>query len=141
MSHSELDSDLYGDLYAADEFGVAEVKVEAEREPQQPQSPSAVSDTAVKPESLSPQLAPVPATAPALTPISSWDEPSSSAPVPPHVQPSPAPQTQQIPTYQDTAETDAREAPHDYQGLSVQERSVRPSEMKDEGCVQHSLPC
>ncbi|KAI0303050.1 hypothetical protein BC826DRAFT_983049 [Russula brevipes] len=65
-------------------------------------------------------------------PIASWSEPSSSV----VERPTPLPVTnvpQQIPTYQDTNNDDRGASRSTYHGVAVEERSVRPSEMKDEG--------
>jgi len=66
------------------------------------------------------------------TPIASWSEPSPTAaerPAPPPVVNMP----QQIPTYQESNSDDRVPGRNTYHGVAVEERSVRPSEMKDEG--------
>jgi hypothetical protein len=66
------------------------------------------------------------------TPIASWSEPSSTAaerPAPPPAATVP----QQIPTYQESNSDDRGPGRNTFHGVTVEERSVRPSEMKDEG--------
>ncbi|KAI0059322.1 hypothetical protein BV25DRAFT_1140373 [Artomyces pyxidatus] len=153
---SELDSDLYGgaynlysgssslttspDLYGTEDVdGVAEPAGQEAQEPRAASEPAEEFDTKPTLKSLSPQPAPA-ATAPAPTPISSWSEPSTSASLPTaHSEP---PIAQQIPTYSESSDADFREPPNAaYETMSVQERSIRPSEMKDEGCVPSLFPC
>jgi hypothetical protein len=63
------------------------------------------------------------------TPIASWSEPSAESPAPPPATNLP----QQIPTYQESNTDDRGLGRNTYHGVAVEERSVRPSEMKDEG--------
>ncbi|KAH9050153.1 hypothetical protein EDB84DRAFT_736049 [Lactarius hengduanensis] len=64
-------------------------------------------------------------------PIASWSEPASN--IQRHVPP-PAPNVpQQIPTYQESNNDDRSPGRGNYHNVAVEERSVRPSEMKDEG--------
>ena len=64
-------------------------------------------------------------------PIASWSEPASNLQrlVPPPVVNVP----QQIPTYQESNNDDRSPGRGNYHSVAVEERSVRPSEMKDEG--------
>ena len=65
-------------------------------------------------------------------PIASWSEPASN--LQQHVPPPPAPNVlQQIPTYQESNNDDRSPGRGNYHSVAVEERSVRPSEMKDEG--------
>lgn len=64
--------------------------------------------------------------------IASWSEPPSSTAerlAPPQA----VNQLQQIPTYQESNDDDRGSSRSTYHGVAVEERSVRPSEMKDEG--------
>lgn len=66
--------------------------------------------------------------------IASWSEPPSSTaehPAPPQA----VNVLQQIPTYQESNDDDRDRGStrSTYHGVAVEERSVRPSEMKDEG--------
>ena len=66
------------------------------------------------------------------TPIASWSEPSPTAAE--RAAPPPAVNVpQQIPTYQESNSDDRGLGRNTYHGVAVEERSVRPSEMKDEG--------
>ncbi|KAG9308747.1 hypothetical protein JVU11DRAFT_11535 [Chiua virens] len=133
---SELDADLYGDLYENDEADFAsaveshEVKMDepkAELLPEIPPSPTAKPPEA-KPEQpatiLAPQLT-------RLEGIEYRDDPTATS-----AQSGSSPQNapQQIPTYQqpsdylvDVSHSGSYDRPH------MPERSIRPSEMKDEG--------
>lgn len=64
-------------------------------------------------------------------PIASWSEPASNLQrlVPPPAVNVP----QQIPTYQESNNDDRSPGRGNYHSVAVEERSVRPSEMKDEG--------
>ncbi|KAJ7499717.1 hypothetical protein FB451DRAFT_1385400 [Mycena latifolia] len=124
---SDLDADLYGDLYGNDEPDFAE----------QPEDGAA--DATSQPESKPAVARPVPA-ASTSTPVALDIKPQQSHPGPTSA-PAPiasfAPVTQQIPTYEQPQPNEYRNAGASsgdaYQNISVSERSVRPSEMKDEG--------
>jgi hypothetical protein len=64
-------------------------------------------------------------------PIASWSEPASN--LQHHVPPPVANVPQQIPTYQESNNDDRSPGRGTYHNVAVEERSVRPSEMKDEG--------
>jgi hypothetical protein len=88
-----------------------------------------VTEPAVKKVAATPSSISV-ATPPAYIP--SWSEPSPSAaenPAPPQA----VNVLQQIPTYQESNDDDRGSSRSTYHGVAVEERSVRPSEMKDEG--------
>ncbi|KAJ7124555.1 hypothetical protein C8R44DRAFT_735022 [Mycena epipterygia] len=123
---SDLDADLYGDLYGNDEPDFAE---------QAPED-GATADAASQPET---KPAPAPAApAPATIDTSQQSHPGPASaqaqtPIAPFI-----PVTQQIPTYEQPQPSEYRNAGASsgdgaYQNISVSERSVRPSEMKDEG--------
>ncbi|KJA21604.1 hypothetical protein HYPSUDRAFT_202741 [Hypholoma sublateritium FD-334 SS-4] len=131
---SDLDADLYGDLYGNDE-GENEQPQE-ENEPHQPAMDQAPETPAIKAES--PEAAPKPI--PTVTEKSFANGTPSQAPATngasaaSYTQPAP----QQIPTYEQPLPNEYREAPPPrsdggYSNIPVNERSVRPSEMKDEG--------
>ncbi|KAG6836858.1 hypothetical protein H0H93_002101 [Arthromyces matolae] len=127
---SDLDADLYGDLYGNDEFGGGDEAVADPQETKAPAEPS-VPETkpvtaAVKETISTPNPAPVP-TMPETNGVSQYTSPTFSQP---------QMVTQQIPTYEQPEYTDYREAiptAGGYQNIQVNERSIRPSEMKDEG--------
>ncbi|KAI0254192.1 hypothetical protein BJV78DRAFT_1152360 [Lactifluus subvellereus] len=135
---SELDADLYGDLYGADDLGLDPTTKTAHTEPQgnslPPQNHSSVptAEPQVKTEVAAPSRATALASPPA--PIASWSEPTSAT-----GQYKASPPTvnipQQIPTYQESNNDDRGPARGTYHAVAVEERSVRPSEMKDEGSV------
>jgi len=94
----------------------------------QPPTPTAA-EPAVKTEVAAPSKM---SSMNAPTPIASWSEPSSTA----AERPAPPPAVnvlQQIPTYQESNSDDRGPSRNTYHGVAVEERSVRPSEMKDEG--------
>ncbi|KAJ8468745.1 hypothetical protein ONZ45_g17133 [Pleurotus djamor] len=128
---SDLDADLYGDLYdnefADAALGDSETKSTAP-EPSEPAKPSSTPQTtsttatAKEPVVKSEPPAPIPTvttSTPQTLPI-----PSSASQAP-----------QQIPTYeqQDQSDYSGMGDGGQYQNIPVTERSVRPSEMKDEG--------
>ncbi|KAJ7476941.1 heterogeneous nuclear ribonucleoprotein HRP1 [Mycena galericulata] len=125
---SDLDADLYGDLYGNDEPDFAE----------QSQEDGTTAESTSQPEpAAKPAAKPAPTPAPASIDNSqqqSQSGPTSAqAPIAPFV-----PVTQQIPTYEQPQPSEYRNAGPSagdgaYQNISVSERSVRPSEMKDEG--------
>ncbi|KAJ7618478.1 hypothetical protein FB45DRAFT_1033684 [Roridomyces roridus] len=116
---SDLDADLYGDLYGNDDPDFAEQSHDDGA------SASPVTEAAAKP-AAKPAPAPVPTAAPVTTtqklpPISNNPQPIASYTT----------VTQQIPTYEQPQPSEYRGGSVDYQNAG--ERSVRPSEMKDEG--------
>ncbi|ETW84757.1 hypothetical protein HETIRDRAFT_103262 [Heterobasidion irregulare TC 32-1] len=161
---SDLDADLYADLYGTDDADfVADPTVKvppAHEEAQEPTSQAIdkTSDSAIplhsRPVKADPPEEPSSApTTPTTAPVSSAPVASSSTTLVPKPEsadstggqpqstaatPVPALVTQQIPTYQEPLEDDYHAsyggaANGGYQQISVQERSIRPSEMKDEG--------
>lgn len=83
----------------------------------------------VKPAIATPSKVTTLTTPPA--PIASWSEPASNL-----QRPVPQPTVnvpQQIPTYQESNNDDRSPGRGTYHNVAVEERSVRPSEMKDEG--------
>ncbi|KAH9936859.1 uncharacterized protein BXZ73DRAFT_44877 [Epithele typhae] len=135
---SDLDADLYGDLYGNDEnefvvptdsTEIAPVKVE-QYESTDPPPP-------VKSEPIPSSMSSPPKSIPTfdsnpLSPTST--APSGTSAIPSYTSLS----TQQIPTYQERQPDFREPAPprHDtYQGAPGADRPVRPSEMKEEGLV------
>ncbi|KAJ7031149.1 hypothetical protein C8F04DRAFT_1263186 [Mycena alexandri] len=123
---ADLDADLYGDLYGNDEPEFAEQAEEG-----------ATTETTSQPEtSANPatKAAPTPSTStPAAIDTSQQKSGPASVgtPIAPFM-----PVTQQIPTYEQPQPSEYRGAGASgdaYQNISASERSVRPSEMKDEG--------
>jgi hypothetical protein len=123
------------DLYGTEDLSPDPTTENAHAEPQEnsfsPEnhSTSRVTEPAVKNVAATPPSATV-ATPPAYIP--SWSEPLSSAaerPAPPQA----VNVLQQIPTYQESNDDDRGSTRSTYHGVAVEERSVRPSEMKDEG--------
>lgn len=152
---SELDADLYGgkyvvtlvyfpynfslslstDLYGTEDLSPDPTTENAHAEPQEnsfsPEhhSTTRAAETAVKNAAATP-----PSTSETTPPayIAPWSEPPSSTaerPAPPQA----VNQLQQIPTYQESNDDDRGSSRSTYHGVAVEERSVRPSEMKDEG--------
>ncbi|KAJ6473214.1 hypothetical protein C8R45DRAFT_1103785 [Mycena sanguinolenta] len=122
---SDLDEDLYGDLYGNDDPEVAEQAADSADGPSQPE-PAA--KPVVKAE-------PTPLTVPPAVSDSTSQQKShtgptnTQAPIPAYM-----PVTQQIPTYEQPQAYESRgSGAGEYQNMSAAERSVRPSEMKDEG--------
>ncbi|KAI0301887.1 hypothetical protein B0F90DRAFT_1716145 [Multifurca ochricompacta] len=133
---SELDADLYGDLYGIEDLGPDPIVKTSHAEPQENSltSENLPSTPAAEPEVK--KVAVPPSKASALTsppaPIASWSEPTSivaQRPAPPPIPNVP----QQIPTYQESNHEERGSSRGAYHGVAVEERSVRPSEMKDEG--------
>ncbi|KAK7036580.1 hypothetical protein VNI00_011513 [Paramarasmius palmivorus] len=124
----DLDADLYGDLYESQQAEQsAEEKTTSESQPQE-KTPSAPETSETKPPTAS---------------LDTQNIPSYST-TPTIQTPSVAPPTQQIPTYEENAQpsTGYSNMPMQrgpgavaYQNLAggVDQRTVRPSEMKDEG--------
>jgi hypothetical protein len=153
---SELDADLYGgkcivtlvcsrinffffsaDLYGTEDLSLDPTTENTHAEPQEnsfsPErhSPTQATEPAVKHEHVA-AAPPSASIATSLAPITSWSEPPSSAaehPAPPQA----VNVLQQIPTYQESDSDDRGSGRSTYHGVAVEERSVRPSEMKDEG--------
>ncbi|KAI0666129.1 hypothetical protein C8Q78DRAFT_984939 [Trametes maxima] len=142
---SDLDADLYGDLYGNDENEFAVPTTDLPENPPAKESPPQVKEEQVTAKREIPDE-PLLAT--------SASKPSYSEPQQEDVKPQVAPanqsqaassipsymssDAQQIPTYEERQPTDLREpAPprHDggYQGVAGVDRPVRPSEMKEEG--------
>ncbi|KAJ7755183.1 hypothetical protein B0H16DRAFT_1722393 [Mycena metata] len=123
---ADLDADLYGDLYGNDEPEFAEQAGEE----------GATTETTSQPETSAkpaPKAAPAPsASTPATVDANQQKSAPANAPTPIA---SFMPVTQQIPTYEQPQPSEYRGAGAGdaYQNLSASERSVRPSEMKDEG--------
>jgi hypothetical protein len=153
---SELDADLYGgkcivtfsvlvlngfSLYA-DLYGTEDLSLDPTTEnthaehqensfPPERHSPTRLTEPAVKHEHVA-ATPPNASIAVSLAPITSWSEPPSSTaerPAPPQA----INVLQQIPTYQESDSDDRGSGRSTYHGVAVEERSVRPSEMKDEG--------
>ncbi len=123
------------DLYGTEDLGLDPTTENTHAEPQENSFPpehhstTRVTEPAVKNTAPSPPNTSVP-TPPA--PIASWSEPPSSTaerPAPPQA----VNVLQQIPTYQESNGDDRASTRSTYHGVTVEERSVRPSEMKDEG--------
>ncbi|KAI9466669.1 hypothetical protein BJY52DRAFT_1110751 [Lactarius psammicola] len=129
---SELDADLYADLYGNEDLGPDPT---IKSEPQdnsltaEPVSSTPNAEPDVKPTVAAP-LKVTPLTSPPA-PIASWSEPASN--LQRHVPPPAVNVPQQIPTYQESNNDDRSPGRGNYHNVAVEERSVRPSEMKDEG--------
>ncbi|KAF4574394.1 hypothetical protein EYR36_005729 [Pleurotus pulmonarius] len=128
---SDLDADLYGDLYGNDEAEFAdpgsnenEVKTTAEPTEAATTTTQTTGTTSKQAQSSNDTASTAGTSAPAATPQPSAI-PTSASPVP-----------QQIPTYEQPQPSDYQSLggdPGQYQNIPVTERSIRPSEMKDEG--------
>ncbi|KAH9853288.1 hypothetical protein C2E23DRAFT_884889 [Lenzites betulinus] len=142
---SDLDADLYGDLYGNDENEFAVPTTELPEEPPVKTSPVPVKQEehiAPKEESHS-ETAPLAASAPTSSApeyedVKSYTIQTSTSPATSSIPSYTSPPAQQIPTYEERQPTDLREPPpprHDavYQGVPGVDRPVRPSEMKEEG--------
>ncbi|KAF8271694.1 hypothetical protein EI94DRAFT_1796813 [Lactarius quietus] len=133
---SELDADLYGDLYGTEDLSLDPTTKPTHAQPQdnslivEPISSTPAAELDVKPAVAAPLKVTALASPPA--PIASWSEPTSNIQRP--VLPT-ANVPQQIPTYQESNNDDRSPGRGNYHNVAVEERSVRPSEMKDEGCV------
>ncbi|KAL4260313.1 RRM domain-containing protein [Pleurotus pulmonarius] len=127
---SDLDADLYGDLYGNDEAEFAdpgsnenEVKTTAEPTEAATTTTQTTGTTSKQAQSGNDTASTAGTSAPAATQPSAI--PTSASPVP-----------QQIPTYEQPQPSDYQSLggdPGQYQNIPVTERSIRPSEMKDEG--------
>lgn len=128
---------IFTDLYGTEDLSLdpttENVKAEHQENSFSPEhhTPTRITEPAVKHEHVA---APPPSSSVATppAPITSWSEPPSSA-----AERAAPPQAtnvlQQIPTYQESDSDDRGSSRSTYHGVAVEERSVRPSEMKDEG--------
>ncbi|KAF8185182.1 hypothetical protein BJ912DRAFT_973835 [Pholiota molesta] len=131
---SDLDADLYGDLYGNDE-GENEQPQE-ETETNQPAHDMPSETPTVKAETPE-ETKPTPATIEksfSSTTSAQVTSTNGTAAIPTYTQPAP----QQIPTYEQPLPNEYRDvapprADGGYSNIPINERSVRPSEMKDEG--------
>jgi hypothetical protein len=123
------------DLYGTEDLSPDPTTENTHAEPQENSfstehhSATRVTEPTVKNVATTPPSTSV-ATPPAYIP--SWSEPPSSTaerPAPPQA----VNVLQQIPTYQESNDDDRGSSRSTYHGVAVEERSVRPSEMKDEG--------
>ncbi|KAK0227067.1 hypothetical protein EDD85DRAFT_157608 [Armillaria nabsnona] len=123
---SDLDADLYGDLYDTDFADQApdEKATAAPEQAHQESTPTPVS----RPQETAPAK-PSPPSIDVRTPV--FSTPTVQTPIAPTI----LPPTQQIPTYEQPQDDygDSSRADGGYQNISVAERTIRPSEMKDEG--------
>ncbi|GLB33219.1 putative heterogeneous nuclear ribonucleoprotein hrp1 [Lyophyllum shimeji] len=135
---SDLDADLYGDLYGNDDGEFHDPSATEEKDAQAPAAEAPAESRPAAPAVK--EAAPAAKAAPATTTETNGQMPYSSvttttttaSTAPSYTQPV----TQKIPTYEqpqpsrDVSPT-GREGP--YKSIPVNERTVRPSEMKDEG--------
>ncbi|KAI0352496.1 hypothetical protein OH77DRAFT_1497955 [Trametes cingulata] len=142
---SDLDADLYGDLYGNDENEFAVPTTEQPEQPPAKESSEQAKEEQQAPQPREPSQEPSQATTTAKpssvpqsedtrTPPSQSNQPSDANAIPSYM----SPPTQQIPTYEERQPTDLREPPPPrvdpgYQGVPGVDRPVRPSEMKEEG--------
>jgi hypothetical protein len=126
---------LCADLYGTEDLSPDPTTENTQVEPQENSFPpehhptTRVAEPTVKNVAATPPSTSV-ATPPAY--IASWSEPPSATaerPAPPQA----VNVLQQIPTYQESNDDDRGTIRSTYHGVAVEERSVRPSEMKDEG--------
>jgi hypothetical protein len=126
---------LCTDLYGTEDLNPDPTTENTHAEPQENSfSPENHSTTRVTEPAVKNVAATPPSTSVATPPayIASWSEPPSSTaerPAPPQA----VNILQQIPTYQESNDDDRGPTRSTYHGVAVEERSVRPSEMKDEG--------
>ncbi|CAA7269651.1 unnamed protein product [Cyclocybe aegerita] len=136
---SDLDADLYGDLYGNDEVGDEQPVEDIDAQPEASEEAQAVKQATPEPLSK-----PATTTAPVAEKIYSNGTVSQPAPTANGIKSvsyaSQQPAPQKIPTYEQPQPSEYREvqAPRTenvYQNMNIpgNERSVRPSEMKDEG--------
>ncbi|KAI6160516.1 heterogeneous nuclear ribonucleoprotein HRP1 [Pisolithus thermaeus] len=128
---SELDADLYGDLYGNDEpdFTAAELN-EAKADIQKASETSTETLASTAAPQVEAKQESLPGTISASRPKSEPTTQLTYQPIPTHSSPTSYSSTpQQIPTYQQPQPSDSLKSdrPH------IPERSIRPSEMKDEG--------
>ncbi|KAG6811954.1 hypothetical protein H0H92_005118 [Tricholoma furcatifolium] len=129
---SDLDADLYGDLYGNDEFGAEEGTTEQKELNSAPEAPAADTHVAAPADNEpSPPTKTTPVPTVEMNGTAQYSTSISTAPIQTsYTQPPP----QQIPTYeQPQPSRDSVSTSGAYQNIPVNERSVRPSEMKDEG--------
>ncbi|KIJ91895.1 hypothetical protein K443DRAFT_685668 [Laccaria amethystina LaAM-08-1] len=139
---SDLDADLYGDLYGNDETDFnQQAQEETPGEPAPAESPSTTTTTTTKAADIKPVVKP-PQAIPTENGAGIGNTVQQQQQQQHYIQPvqtsytQPAPQ--KIPTYEQPQPSEYREPPAPrtdggYQNIPVTERSVRPSEMKDEG--------
>ncbi|KAF9558387.1 RNA-binding domain-containing protein [Agrocybe pediades] len=129
---SDLDADLYGDLYGNDE---GETEQPTEENDSHPAEETQVAEEAPSVKVETPEVKSTPAEKPQTNGTTTLQPPATNgATQSTYTQPAP----QQIPTYEQPLPNEYREMPIQrveggYQNMSSAERSVRPSEMKDEG--------
>ncbi|TFK67286.1 hypothetical protein BDN72DRAFT_109581 [Pluteus cervinus] len=127
---SDLDADLYGDLYETDFPGEApeDAATHTQSEPPPIKKPAGSSAFAEASGSKGSNGTTTPASTTTSGAPSAITSVTSNSYSPP---------TQKIPTYEQPQTNDYRNGPPrsegDYQNIPVNERSIRPSEMKDEG--------
>ncbi|KAI0820718.1 hypothetical protein BC628DRAFT_833993 [Trametes gibbosa] len=151
---SDLDADLYGDLYGNDENEFAVPTTELPEEQPVKVIPEQTKQEGHIVSKEEPHTEPISSTISAHTPSAPEYEDvkphtiQTNTPPPTSSIPSyTSPPAQQIPTYEERQPTDLRELPpprHDavYQGVPGVDRPVRPSEMKEEGFpVSPDVPC
>ncbi|TFK88340.1 hypothetical protein K466DRAFT_598703 [Polyporus arcularius HHB13444] len=130
---SDLDADLYGDLYGNDENEFA-VPTDRQAPPVKAETRETVKEETQHTSVSEPQPIPTSTSSEDYKPYSPRPSDATTSAIPSYT--SGDPPTQQIPIYQER-QTDYREpAPprHDtYQGAPGADRPVRPSEMKEEG--------
>ncbi|CDO76349.1 hypothetical protein BN946_scf185011.g13 [Trametes cinnabarina] len=145
---SDLDADLYGDLYGNDDNEFAVPTTDQREQPpakESPEQPEEEAQPQLKREhSNEPQVVKS-ATPTDKTPTApAQSEETQYQPVQSHISSTPSsipsytsPPAQQIPTYEERQPTDLQEPPPRrdvaYQGVPGVDRPVRPSEMKEEG--------
>ncbi|KAI6103097.1 hypothetical protein EDD16DRAFT_1715682 [Pisolithus croceorrhizus] len=128
---SELDADLYGDLYGNDEPDFTAVELnEAKADIQKASETSTETLASTAAPQVEAKQESLPSTISASRPKSEPTTQLTYQPIPTHSSPTSYSSTpQQIPTYQQPQPSDSLKSdrPH------IPERSIRPSEMKDEG--------
>jgi hypothetical protein len=127
-----LKIDLYGTEDLGPDLTTKSTHTDSQENSLVPQNHSSIAEPQVKNATPAPSSSRVATLASSPTPIASWSEPTSSA-VQYKASPPIANVPQQIPTYQESNNDDRGPARGNYHAVAVEERSVRPSEMKDEG--------
>ncbi|KDR71028.1 hypothetical protein GALMADRAFT_254178 [Galerina marginata CBS 339.88] len=127
---SDLDADLYGDLYGNDEADNEQPQEEIDANPP---AEEAATEMPVKAESPEVSVKPA-AEKPYTNGTIPQAPPTNGVAQVTYTQPAP----QQIPTYEQPQPNEYREVPTPrtdggFQNIATGERSIRPSEMKDEG--------
>ncbi|RPD55104.1 hypothetical protein L226DRAFT_574875 [Lentinus tigrinus ALCF2SS1-7] len=128
---SDLDADLYGDLYGNDENEFV-VPTEPEASPVKAEVKEPVKEEAKPVVKQEPQPIPTSTSSDEHNPYSPRSSEATTSAIPSYT----SPPTQQIPIYQERQPDHREPAPprHDsYQGAPGVDRPVRPSEMKEEG--------